>query len=48
MKSKTTGQLVEEAFARRGFKRLHIEPASLPNPAKAKEPRRRGDNGKTR
>lgn len=48
MKSKTTGQLVEEAFAKLGCKRLRIEPAPLPKPAKAKKPRKNGDKGEPR
>lgn len=48
MKPKTTVQLVDEALARRGLKRLHLEPAPLHKPAKAKKQRKNGDNGRSR
>ncbi len=48
MKQKTTVQLVEEAFARRGFKRLHIEPAPLPKPARSKRSTKPSGNGSKR
>ncbi len=45
MKQKTTVQLFDEAFAKMGSKRLHIEPAALPSAPKARKPRKHGDNG---
>lgn len=45
MKQKTTVQLVDEALARLGCKRLHIEPAAPPKPAMAKRRSKPSGNG---
>ena len=42
---KSTGQLVEEAFAKLGCKRLRIEPAPLPKSAKRKRCTKPSGNG---
>ncbi len=48
MKQKSTGQLVEEAFAKLGCKRLRIDPAPLPEPAKGKRSGKPSGNGSKR